>query len=89
MDGVELYRKLLGLTMLWTVERLELNMAMQHVEVHVGQPASPRYACPTCGRELGVYEKLAERVWHHLDSCQFLTYRPRWAAGVQTCSKPC
>jgi len=74
MESVELYRVLLGLTAPWTVERVELDIAQQHVEVHVGHPGGQRFACPECGRELGVYDHLAERVWRHLDSCQFLTY---------------
>lgn len=74
MDIVELYRQLLGLTAPWTVERVELDMAKQHVKVHVGHPAGQRFACPECGRALGVYDHQAERVWRHLDSCQFLTY---------------
>ena len=74
MDSVELYRQLLGLTAPWTVERVELDMAHQHVEVHVGHEPGHRFACPECGRELGVYDHVAERVWRHLDSCQFLTY---------------
>ncbi len=74
MDSVELYRQLLGLTAPWTVERVKLDMAKQHVEVYVGHPAGQRFACPECGRELGVYDHQAERVWRHLDSCQFLTY---------------
>lgn len=74
MDSIELYRQLLGLSTPWTVERVELDMAKQHVEVHVGHAPGQRFACPTCGRELGVYDHLAERVWRHLDSCQFLTY---------------
>lgn len=74
MDSVELYRQLLGLTAPWTVERVELDMAKQHVEVHVGHPAGQRFACPECGRELGVYDHQAERAWRHLDSCQFFTY---------------
>ena len=74
MESVELYRQLLGLTVPWTVERVELDVAQQHVEVHVGHPAGQRFACPECGRELGVYDHQAERVWRHLDSCQFLTY---------------
>ena len=74
MESVELYRQLLGLTMPWTVERVELDMAKQHVEVHVGHPAGQRFACPECGLELGVYDHQGERVWRHLDSCQFLTY---------------
>ena len=74
MDSVELYRQLLGLTAPWTVERVELDMEKQHVEVHVGHASGQRFGCPECGRELGVYDHVAERVWRHLDSCQFLTY---------------
>jgi transposase len=74
MDSVELYRQLLGLTAPWTVERVELDIAQQHVEVHVGHATGQRFTCPECGRELSVYDHLAERVWRHLDSCQFLTY---------------
>lgn len=74
MESVELYRHLLGLTAPWTVERVELDMARQHVEVHVGHAVGQRFFCPECGHELAVYDHLAERVWRHLDSCQFLTY---------------
>jgi transposase len=74
MESVELYRQLLGLSEPWTVERVELDVARQHVEVYVGHLAGQRFACPECGRELGVYDHTAERVWRHLDSCQFLTY---------------
>ncbi len=74
MDSIELYRQLLGLGAPWTVERVELDMAKQHVEVHVGHAPGQRFACPQCGRELAAYDHLAERVWRHLDSCQFLTY---------------
>ena len=77
MESVELYRQLLGLTAPWTVERVELDVAKKHVEVHVGHQAGQRFASPECGRELGIYDHLAERVWRHLDSCQFLTYHPR------------
>ena len=74
MDGVELYRQLLGLTVPWTVERVELDLARQQVDVLVGHAAGQRFTCPECGRELSVYDHLAEREWRHLDSCQFLTY---------------
>jgi transposase len=74
MESVELYRQLLGLSEPWTVERVELDVARQHVEVYGGHPAGQRLACPECGRGLGVYDHTAERVWRHLDSCQFLTY---------------
>lgn len=74
MESVELYRQLLGLRAPWTVDRVELDVAKQHVEVHVGHTAGQRFSCPECGKELAVYDHTAERVWRHLDSCQFLTY---------------
>lgn len=74
MESKELYRHLLGLSEPWTVERVELDMAKQHVDVYVRHPAGTRFACPDCGQECAVYDHLAERVWRHLDSCQFLTY---------------
>lgn len=74
MESKELYRHLLGLSEPWTVERVDLNMARQHVDVYVKHPGGTRFACPDCGQDCAVYDHLAERVWRHLDSCQFLTY---------------
>jgi transposase len=74
MESKELYQCLLGLSSPWTVERVELDMAKQRVDVHVEHPAATRFACPDCGRESTVYDHQAERVWRHLDSCQFMTY---------------
>jgi transposase len=74
MESKELYRHLLGLNEPWTVERVELDMARQHVDVYVDHPSGTRFACPECGQASAVYDHLAERVWRHLDSCQFLTY---------------
>jgi transposase len=74
MDSTQLYGHLLGLSEPWTVERVELDVAKMHVQVHVSHAPGTRFACPQCGQALGVHDHLAERVWRHLDSCQFLTY---------------
>lgn len=74
MESKELYRQLLGLSEPWTVERVELDVARERVEVYVDHASGTRFACPECARELAAYDHLAERVWRHLDSCQFLTY---------------
>ncbi|MEB2352248.1 MAG: hypothetical protein OZ924_12630 [Burkholderiaceae bacterium] len=60
-----MYRQLLGLMPPWTVERVELDMARQHVEVYVGHAAGQRFACSECGLEPGVYDHLASRGWRH------------------------
>lgn len=74
MESKELYRHLLGLNEPWTVERVDLDMAKQHVDVFVEHPKGCRFACPKCGQECALYDHLAVRTWRHLDSCQFLTY---------------
>ena len=68
MHSEELYLQVLGLTAPWDVERVNLNMTEQRVDVYVTHPARQPFACPKCGRELGVYDHRAERVWRHLDS---------------------
>src|SRR4030066_1677062 len=74
MESKELYRHLLGINEPWTVERVDLDMTRGQVDVYVGHAKGVRFACPECGQEHAVYDQSAERVWRHLDSCQFMTY---------------
>src|SRR6266511_1319280 len=76
MRDTELYQQLLGLAAPWTVDRVELSVGDQRVDVWVEHPRGHRFTCPepACGRQLGVYDHVDERSWRHLDSCQFLTY---------------
>jgi len=74
MRDVELYRHLLGLEEPWTVWSVELNVQGQRLDVWAGHAEGVRWPCPECGVELGLYDHAEERVWRHLDSCQFLTY---------------
>lgn len=73
MQDTELYRHLLGLSAPWSVARVELNVSGQQVDVWVEHAKGTRWPCPRCGRELGLYDHATERVWRHLDSCQFVT----------------
>src|SRR5262249_39495353 len=74
MRDVELYRHLLGLESPWTVRAVELNVREQPVDVWAQHQEGVRWACPEWGAELGLYDHAEERVWRHLDSCQFMTY---------------
>lgn len=82
MESKELYRCLLGLNEPWSVERVELDMERQQVDVHVVHESGTRFACPECGLELAVYGHLGERVWRHLDSCQFLIPAAASSPGI-------
>jgi uncharacterized membrane protein YdjX (TVP38/TMEM64 family) len=64
----------LGLETPWTVRSVELNVPGQRVDVWAGHAEDVRWPCPECGTPLGLYDHSEERVWRHLDSCQFMTY---------------
>lgn len=74
MRDTELYRHLLGLETPWTVNRVELKLKEQRVDVWAEHAEGRQWPCPECGAELPVYDHAPERSWRHLDSCQFMTY---------------
>ncbi|MCZ6799521.1 MAG: ISL3 family transposase [Nitrospirae bacterium] len=74
MQDTALYQHLLGLTSPWTVGRVELNIKEQCVEVWAEHGDGVVWACPTCARELPLYDHAEPRTWRHLDSCQYQTH---------------
>jgi len=73
MQDTELYRHLLGIEDPWSVGRVELNLAQQRVDVWAEHAADRKWSCTQCGKLLSLYDHSEERVWRHLDSCQFMT----------------
>lgn len=74
MHDTQLYQQILGLNEPWFVSRVELNMDQQRVDVYVDHRPDATWACPVCGKAVGLYDHADERVWRHLDSCQLKTY---------------
>ncbi len=74
MRDTTLYQHLLGLTEPWAVERVELDLEKGRVDVWVEHPKGLSWACPECGSQGTLHDHAAERVWRHLDSCQFQTF---------------
>lgn len=74
MQDTALYEYLLGLKSPWSVSRVELNVKEQRVDVWAEHPEGTVWGCPTCGHEQMLYDHAEERVWRHLDSCQYKTY---------------
>src|SRR5512138_225865 len=74
MQDTTLYQHLLGLRQPWTVSRVALDVATQRVDVWVEHPKGLQWACPDCGTLATLHDHAAERVWRHLDSCQFQTF---------------
>lgn len=74
MRDTDLYKHLLGLEPPWRVARVELNVEEERVDVWAEHTKGQLFGCPECGIECGVYDHSEERVWRHLDSCQFRTF---------------
>jgi transposase len=74
MQDTELYRYLLGLERPWKVLEVKLDLDSQRVDVWAGHGEGLRWACPECGEILPLYDHTPERIWRHLDSCQFMTF---------------
>jgi transposase len=74
MRDIDLYRQVLGLEKPWAVGRVDLDVAGQRVDIWVEHESGTVWSCPRCGRELSCRDHAEERVWRHLDTCQFQTH---------------
>lgn len=74
MRDIELYRHLLGIQSPWMVGDVQLSVEQGRVDVWVEHPEGLSFACPECQQDWPVYDHGKERVWRHLDSCNFKTY---------------
>jgi len=74
MQDTELYRYVLGLEGPWKVERVGLDVTQERIDIWAAHEEGLRWPCPDCGKELPVYDHAPERVWRHLDTCQFKTF---------------
>ena len=74
MQDKQLYEQVLGLTAPWFVQRVKLDVSQYRVDISVNHRPEVRWSCPTCGDEVPLYDHVEERVWRHLDTCQFQTF---------------
>jgi len=74
MRDTDLYGQILGLQAPWFVKHVDLDVAKGRVDIWVEHEPGVRWTCPQCQRELACRDHAEERVWRHLDTCQFGTY---------------
>ena len=74
MQDTALYEYLLGLQAPWTVSRVDLDVKRRQVEVWAEHAPGVEWPCPECAGQGRLYDHAEERVWRHLDSCQYRTY---------------
>ncbi|MEJ7602555.1 MAG: transposase family protein [Kofleriaceae bacterium] len=82
MRDTDLYRQLLGLEKPWTVDRVELDVKQQRVDVWAKHDKQKTWPCPECKKGVGLHDHDEERTWRHLDSCGFQTHRTRCMSPV-------
>ena len=74
MQDTELYEALLGLKDPWKVTKVKLDAASSRVDVWIEDRSGVKWNCSECGKNAPVYDHSEERVWRHLNTCQFGTY---------------
>jgi transposase len=72
IDSRSLYAGLLGLTAPWEITDVEMKLKEGEVHIRVALPGGERWVCPECHSPAPIYDH-QERVWRHLDTCQFKT----------------
>lgn len=73
MQDTKLFETILGLQAPWHIARVELNTNEQRVDLWL-EHDSTRWPCPECGELLAGFDHAEERIWRHLDTCQFQTH---------------
>ena len=90
MHERELYGLLLSLAAPWFVADMQLDTAMQQVDVFVEHARGTSFCWRECGKSCPVYDHTDERQWRHLDTMQFKTMlRERWACPDEATALTC
>lgn len=74
MDDKELYRQILGVVAPWEIEKIDLDMDKNRVDIYLQWPYKQEGICPECGKSCKIHDRREERIWRHLDTCQLKTF---------------
>jgi transposase len=74
MEDTQLYTMLLGIKYPWLVTKVQVDMALNRVDVWVQEAEGARFFCAVCRQEAPVHDHTEEQVWRHLDTCQLQTF---------------
>lgn len=74
MDTNKFFEKLLKVKDPWFVDRVEMNEAGNRVDVYVNHHNPISVACPECGEFFAPYDHSPERVFQHLNTCEYQTF---------------
>ena len=73
MQDTKLFETILGSQAPWHISRVALDTTGERVDLWA-EHADTRWPCPECEQELPCRDHAEERVWRHLDTCQYQTF---------------
>jgi transposase len=73
VQDTKLFETILGIQTPWRISRVTLDTPGERVDLWA-EHADTRWPCPECQQELPCHDHADERVWRHLDTCQYQTF---------------
>ena len=73
MQDTKLFETILGIATPWRISRVALDTTGERVDLWA-EHEDMRWPCPECQQELSCRDHAEERVWRHLDTCQYQTF---------------
>jgi transposase len=74
VQDTKLFETILGLQAPWTIARVTLDTTGKRVDLWAEHRDATRWPCPECAQTLACHDHAEERVWRHLDTCQYQTF---------------
>ena len=73
MQDTKLFETILGMQAPWHIGRVALDTTGERVDLWA-EHVETRWTCPECQQALPCHDHADERVWRHLDTCQYQTF---------------
>ena len=73
MQDTKLFETILGIQAPWHIIRVALDTTGERINLWA-EHAATRWPCPECQQDLPCHDHADERVWRHLDTCQYQTF---------------
>jgi len=74
LKDIQLFELLAGLSAPWSVDRVAVNPEDRCIDIWAAHPNGVIWRCPECAHTGPCRDHAAERLWRHLDCCNFEVY---------------
>jgi transposase len=74
VQDTKLFETILGIQAPWTIARVVLDTSGERVDLWAEHTDDTRWPCPECQQALACRDHAEERVWRHVDTCQYQTF---------------